>query len=350
MDLPSFKRAAFFTDIHFGKKSDSEIHNLDCLNYIKWFMTRVEEYECDRIIFLGDWFDNRSRLRVDTLHYSVQAVDLLTRSGIPIYWMVGNHDMFNKTNRDIQSLAFLQDNPRIKLINEITLEDDVLYCPWLVGNEFTHAVRQCKYVFGHFELPLFLTNETYEMPDHGGITMNHFESCDAVFSGHFHKRQTKLNNNKIPVTYIGNTFAHNFNDVNDSERGCMMLDWDGDPFFLDWMDGPNYNRLPLSEMVAKIEDDSWKKTFNTASTIECEDDLGIEFEESLEIKNIMLEHVRDFNIRPRRVVDETLQQGKELEGEDTDELVIQHLRNLDTKGSEYDSNMLIDIYESVQVN
>jgi DNA repair exonuclease SbcCD nuclease subunit len=348
--MPPFKRAAFFGDIHFGKKSDSEIHNQDCVNYINWFMSRVEEYDCDRIVFLGDWFDNRSRLRIDTLHYSTQAIDLLTKPGIPVYWLIGNHDMFHKTTRDIYSLCFLKNNPHIKMIDEVLYEDDVLYCPWLVGQEFTQATRKCKYVFGHFELPLFLTNETYEMPDHGGLTMNHFENCDAVYSGHFHKRQTRLNSNKIPVTYIGNPFAHSFNDVNDPERGCMILDWDKDPFYLDWMDGPNYNRLLLSEMVAKIEDDSWKEAFNSTSIIECEDDMGIDFEESLEIKNIMLEHVRDFNIRQRKIQDETLMQGQELQGEDTDELVVQHLRNLDTKGSEYDSNLLIDIYERVQVN
>ena len=50
-----FERAAVFTDIHFGKKSDSEQHNLDCVAYIDWFCEQVKVHQCDTIIFMGDW-------------------------------------------------------------------------------------------------------------------------------------------------------------------------------------------------------------------------------------------------------------------------------------------------------
>ena len=33
-----FKKAAVCTDIHFGLKSNSQTHNDDCLNFIKWFI------------------------------------------------------------------------------------------------------------------------------------------------------------------------------------------------------------------------------------------------------------------------------------------------------------------------
>ena len=31
-----FKKAAIFTDIHFGLKSNSTLHNEDCLAFVKW--------------------------------------------------------------------------------------------------------------------------------------------------------------------------------------------------------------------------------------------------------------------------------------------------------------------------
>ena len=33
-----FKKAAVFTDIHFGLKNNSSIHNQDCEDYIDWFI------------------------------------------------------------------------------------------------------------------------------------------------------------------------------------------------------------------------------------------------------------------------------------------------------------------------
>ena len=85
-------------------------------------------------------------------------------------------------------------------------------------------------------------NEVVECPDRGGLHADMFVNCEAVFSGHFHKRQTKINSNGIPVTYIGNAFPHNFNDVGDRDRGCMILEWGKDPVYRNWEEAPNYNR------------------------------------------------------------------------------------------------------------
>jgi bacteriorhodopsin len=34
-----FKKAAIFSDLHVGQKSNSQVHNEDCLRYIDWFIT-----------------------------------------------------------------------------------------------------------------------------------------------------------------------------------------------------------------------------------------------------------------------------------------------------------------------
>ena len=50
-------RGLYFTDIHFGKKGNSDSHNQDCLTFINWFASKVKEYEPDYIGFLGDWHE-----------------------------------------------------------------------------------------------------------------------------------------------------------------------------------------------------------------------------------------------------------------------------------------------------
>ena len=38
-----FKKAAFFTDIHYGLKSNSLQHNQDCVNFVDWFIAKAKK-------------------------------------------------------------------------------------------------------------------------------------------------------------------------------------------------------------------------------------------------------------------------------------------------------------------
>ena len=57
-----FKKVACFTDIHFGLKSGSRIHNQDCEDFVAWFCETAKRENCETAIFLGDWHHNRSTL------------------------------------------------------------------------------------------------------------------------------------------------------------------------------------------------------------------------------------------------------------------------------------------------
>ena len=339
---PLFDKAAVFTDIHFGGKNDSERHNLDCLNFITWFCEKVREEQCDAVIFMGDWFDNRSRHRHDTTHYSWQAIELLNGLGVPVYWIIGNHDLYFKNNRSITSLPYLGSMENIYVINELMEINDVLFAPWLVGGEFAEVPEyKVKYVFGHFELPLFLFNENMPMPDKGGLHADHFTHPDAVFSGHFHKRQLKVNEHGIPVWYMGNAFPHNFNDLNDSDRGCMILEWGHDPEFVNWPDAPVYLRTTLSELLNSTE-----ALEPCNGIIEIKDDMGIEIEEAIQIKESLSGSFREIRLRPANknlAVDLETTIGDDAKS--VDEMVIEHLLLIDTEGSDFDAELLVELYK-----
>ena len=49
-----FKKAAILTDIHFGLKSNSQLHNEDCLNFVKWFITKAKENISEKLVELDD--------------------------------------------------------------------------------------------------------------------------------------------------------------------------------------------------------------------------------------------------------------------------------------------------------
>ena len=39
-----FKKVACFTDIHFGLKSNSAVHNQDCEDFVDWYIAKAKEH------------------------------------------------------------------------------------------------------------------------------------------------------------------------------------------------------------------------------------------------------------------------------------------------------------------
>ena len=43
-----FKKVACFTDIHFGLKGNSRVHNDDCESFVYWFIEQAKAEGCER--------------------------------------------------------------------------------------------------------------------------------------------------------------------------------------------------------------------------------------------------------------------------------------------------------------
>ena len=333
--MPLFKKAACFTDIHFGMKSGSRIHNQDCEDFVKWFCEEAKAAGAETCIFLGDWHHNRATTDVSTMNYTVSNLERLNDTFEKTYFMVGNHDLFYKDKREINSIEFMRLFPNIVPITEQLREGDVTLLPWLVGEEWK-AVKNIKsrYVFGHFELPYFKMNAMVEMPDHGELQPSHFTNQEYVFSGHFHKRQTKGN-----VTYMGNAFPHNYADAGDDERGMMTLEWGGAPEYKTWPGQPVYRTFKLSQLLEKPEEHLTEK-MHARVTI----DVQITFEEANFIKEQFIPQfkLRELMLIPEKVEVESNIDPIDVSFESVDTIVMNQIEQLDSET--YDRRMLSEIY------
>ena len=279
-----FKRAIFFTDIHFGLKSNSRTHNQDCLDFVEFVIKTGKDQNCETCVFLGDWHNNRASLQIGTLNYSVQAIDKLSAAFDQIIFIPGNHDEHYRDTREMNSVVWAKKYENVRLFDEITTVDDVCITPWLVGDEHKQIKKiEAKYMFGHFELPSFYMNAMVQMPDVGDLRRDDLK-CETVFTGHFHKRQTNKN-----ITYIGNAFPHNYADVGDDDRGCMILDWGKDPVYVAWPDAPKYRKFRLSEI---LEDTDQLLLSNMYCRVEI--DVDISYEEATFIKE---QFIPQYNLR-----------------------------------------------------
>ena len=130
-----FRKTAVFTDIHFGLKSNSLLHNQDCEKFIDWFIATAQEKGCETGMFLGDWSHHRASINMQTLQYSLRALEKLSAAFERFYFIPGNHDLYYRDKRDIYSTEWARHIPNIIIVNDWFQQDDVVIAPWLVGDD-----------------------------------------------------------------------------------------------------------------------------------------------------------------------------------------------------------------------
>jgi len=335
-----FKRAAVCTDIHFGLKSNSQTHNDDCLNFIKWFTAKAKEEGCETAFFLGDWHNNRASINIVTLNYSLQALEHLNDNFEAVYFIPGNHDLYYRDKRDVQSVAWARNLPNIHICNDWYHSGDVVIAPWLVGDDHKRIPKlKAKYMFGHFELPHFYMNAMVQMPDHGDVKREDFHGIERVFTGHFHKRQTHKN-----ITYIGNCFPHNYADNHDDERGMMILEWGAEPEYHAWPDQPRYRVYQLSDVLQNTD-----RLLNPGMHVRVNLDVDISYEEATFIKETFVNtyNLREITLIPQKTVSEDI--NYDITGnimfESVDTIVTNQLTNIESE--QYNKTLLLDIYRNL---
>lgn len=334
-----FKKCAVFTDLHIGLKSNSISHNKDCEDFVDWFINEAKKSNCETCIFMGDWHNNRNTINLLTLDTSIRCLEKLGAAFEQFFWFPGNHDLFYKDKRDIHSSAFGRHIPGVTVVENVTTIGDVTLVPWLVSDEWKEISKvKSRYMFGHFELPLFYMNAMVQMPDTGELQESHFVHQEYVFSGHFHKRQSRGK-----IHYIGNAFPHNFADSWDDYRGMMVLEWGGKPQYIDWPNCPKYRTVKLSDLI-----DQKDQIMKSKMHIRVNLDIDISFEEANFIKETF---ITDYDIREISLIqDKTNLEGSfednpDQKFESVDQIVSEQLVNIDSK--EFDKAILLDIYNNI---
>ena len=335
-----FKKAAVFTDIHYGMKGNSRVHNQDCEDFVDWFIKTAKEHGCETGIFCGDWNHNRSSLNLTTMDSGLRSLEKLGQAFDQFYMFAGNHDLYYKDKRDVKSTEFAKHIPGITVVDEILVKEDVALIPWLVGEEWKRIPKiKARYMFGHFELPSFYMNAMVQMPDHGELKSEHFVNQDYVFSGHFHKRQVQGK-----IHYIGNAFPHNYADAWDDNRGMMILDRENnkDPEYINWEECPKYRVVKLSQLI-----DEKDTLIKSKMYIRINLDLPISYEEATFVKEtFMLEYnCREITLIPQKQLEEINTELDISQFESVDTIVSNEIMAIDSNN--IDRKLLLDIYSEL---
>lgn len=286
------------------------------------------------------------------MDYSYKGLKLLDELGLPVKFVVGNHDLHKRTTRDVHSVRIFNELKNITVIDRPMVLDGCLFSPFLFDHEYppliAHNDKQAW--FGHFEFQDFFITGYNTKLEHGP---NHklFKGPKKIFSGHFHKRQAQDN-----VVYIGNTFPMDFGDAEDTERGMATYDLTTDTVdFFDWAECPKYLKTSLSKVLAG----KWRP--EPKLKVKCIVDSDISYTDAQDLREALIaEHdLRDFILEEDRAAKQGLLEGDtskvdEVDTEYTniDELVIAQLELAakdDAFKGKYDPTMLIDLYKNLKV-
>ena len=350
-------KSAMFTDIHFGRKNNSEQHNQDCLDFIIWFIKQVKlDPKIDHIIFLGDWFETRSAIDQHTIKFAQTACDLLNELNIPIYIIVGNHDLYNKHSRDIHSSNIFKEYNNIIIIEEPQLRKEIgekgsVLLPFLFKYEYVKLDKYKKYNvwFGHLELNNFYITGYHKVIMEHAINPDLLKGPEFIFTGHFHKRQSYEN-----IIYIGSPFGYDFSDIEDFDKGMCIFDHKTKNCnFINYDDGPKFIQISLSDMLQQIA----KKDLILPSkvSIRCIIDLQLSYEKYIKIKQLLSDSydLRLVNFEESINLKDALEDTTdtiELDLSDEspvlNELVLKMLENIDNE--KIDNKKLIKIYKEIQ--
>ena len=221
------KRIWFLSDTHLGVKNNSnDWINVMSSYFYEWFIPLVKRnYEQgDILIHLGDVFDSRQSINLKVLNLGIsvfEELSLIFTDGI--YVMAGNHDIWNKTSNDINSLKSIKWIPNVNVLEEpetIKISDkSFLLMPWRKDHEAEsefleqtgpHDVLCCHADIRGLKFNKFTRVET-------GASVEEFDKFKKVYSGHIHYAQKSGN-----INMLGSPYEITRSDM-DNQKGITLL-------------------------------------------------------------------------------------------------------------------------------
>lgn len=220
---------AVLADTHAGCRGDNPIFDAVARRFFtEQFFPYIDKHKIKQVLHLGDVFDRRTNINFQTLKsFREYFLNPVVERGLTVKIIPGNHDVFHKNTNSLNSLDELlgayRDN--IEVLHEpreITLGGIIVATiPWIC-EENEEAVKKflkttkAKICFGHLEIEGFEMFKGVE--HHGGLNIDTFKKFDAVYSGHFHHKNSDKN-----VHYLGCTFEMCWSDYDDP-KGFHIFD------------------------------------------------------------------------------------------------------------------------------
>ena len=193
----------------------------NCINSVNWVEGVAEEYKCDKVIYLGDFFD-----KAELNSEEITALKEVQWSETPHQILVGNHEL-GSANGQYNTTRLFNLLPNFEVIDKPKVDVGFgyyfLYLPYIFEKD---RKTISEYFNSSFNRNEFVTQEVknifiFSHNDLKGVNYGIFESkegfgvddicnnCAVCFNGHIHNNGEIVEDKLINV---GNLTGQNFNE------------------------------------------------------------------------------------------------------------------------------------------
>lgn len=194
----------------------------DCELLIDFIIEKAQDYQVDRIEFMGDLFHTHAVKRLEVEQFWYRAFRKITNAQFEILSLVGNHDQMGKGSEGFSSLDTLSHIDGVTIVYKPIVKDNITYVGYHRNNE--ELVKECnlfpnKCLIAHTTF----TGATYENGFYAedGIDPALFD-FDEIISGHIHKQQQVGK-----CLYIGTPKWDTLSDAN-QDKGIWFFEHNSD--------------------------------------------------------------------------------------------------------------------------
>lgn len=239
-------RVLIYSDAHVERHGGSEARLNEALQALEWVYDVALENEIMNVIFLGDMFHNRARVDVQAYHGAYSIIKRANEAGIQTYFVVGNHDMFYKDRRDINSIAPFESLGRV--IDEpcqlAVAGHKIDFLPY-VEDKIYLELSKCfpnpsNVLMGHVAVEGAVLNtksktaatfascdDSESVEDGSGVALVSAQSLAScgwkrIYLGHYHAAQV-VREDDPRIEYVGSPLQLSFGEAFDSKR-IVILD------------------------------------------------------------------------------------------------------------------------------
>jgi DNA repair exonuclease SbcCD nuclease subunit len=295
------QKVAIISDIHLGIHTNSELWHKIVLDYGEWLKKELISKNIKDIIVLGDIFNDRSDIGVQTLHVAESFFKIFTEGlyNFNIILLVGNHDCFYHNKSDVNSTSIFKGWKNITVIDKLEtvtwFDNQYTFMPW--GIPLDTLPYNNAGIFAHLDINTFKVN-SIKICEKGVDSDELLKKSSLIITGHYHTKQERIYPNG-KILYLGCVFPQNWNDVSD-KKYYHILDLKTQEYkSFENVISPKYYKIKLSDLFIKEKLQETKSIVN-GNFIKIIVDKQINYEQFEKIQTVLnslqpLDLSSDFN-------------------------------------------------------
>lgn len=339
-------RIWFLADTHFGYKNDNEIWLSDFEGYFNNVvipLMKKEHKEGDILVHLGDVYDNRSTVGLNTICSTINIFTEFSKIFDDIRIVVGNHDIYEKSSNEITSIRTIERIPNIKVYGKPEVEvidgKKILFNPWVndinIENELLNSVS-VDYIFGHLDVNgCSLNQKGSRSMSANSIDSKNFKQS-VVYAGHIHKKQDYKN-----VHYVGSPYQMKRGEIGD-DCGITLLDLkSGNTTFYENTYSPRIKDFSIYEMLDKTVSElkeEWNNCYVNLN-IKRSDNIFCRFDKLTDVLGGVYREFVVHTVDDDTIVDNVSGELEGVERKSTEEYVMDWFKDNDIVGKKLEKMM-----------